>query len=163
MNSIPSRFNGIYRGLSPSFESGVEYGESKLQISDTYVVMKIATGVETCTIAIHHDDIRPLDKNEILDAVDPAIYGISIFGFIMTDELTLPDGALLFINTAELDGPSVAVFYCVSQPDQPAFYFSDDQVKRGLFEKAIAEIEEKGGPDSLPRLMPSMPSHLVQY
>jgi hypothetical protein len=147
--------NGIYRGFSPTDESGVGLGELEVVISDDTISYRFATGLEVRSEQMSRSRLRQLSPDEVAARFNPGTNITGIVGYMLGE-----DGPIfLFLAKAPdaPEAPRVLLLRFVSDEVDsffgPSYLFVPEQVEVGYFQQALNEIEkQQNDPGVIPKL-----------
>lgn len=147
--------NGVYKGFSPTDESGVAMGEIHFTFTDETVAYKFATGLEVVEGESSRADLREMSTDEIGAYFDnlPFVEGLKGYTFG-------PDSLTFIVSPLTEEHPKamqvIALRFVSDEIDAlygPTALFTPDQVDAGLFDLAIATIEsDQRDPGVMPRI-----------
>lgn len=135
--------NGIYRGFSPTDESGVGLGELEITFETDVVKRRFATGLEIWSDEIPRSFLRELSTEELaLQFMEDAeLSGVN--GYTLTE-----DGPIFILLPEVPDHPEACTIIVrrpfgddMSDMLGPTFLFNPDQVAGGHFQVAWDQIE----------------------
>jgi hypothetical protein len=137
---------GESKGFAPTDESPIALGELSLTISGTRILYKMATGIKIETASADLKDFRLMTKDELLKIFKPEgvdkEFGLIKIGSNYPKLIFMKDNGRL-MNGVMFQGELMDIL-------SPTILYSPYLVKRGEFDKQVADIEKKVG--KFPRL-----------
>lgn len=147
--------NGVYKGFSPTDESGVALGEIQFTFTDETVTCQFATGLEVIEDEISRASLREMSTGEVGSYFENLPFTESLKGYTFG-----PNAPTFIVSAPTEEHPNAArviVLRFVSDEMDalygPTALFTPDQVDAGLFDAAVSYIESnQGDPGVIPRI-----------
>lgn len=129
---------GTYRGFSPSEESPIGLGELEVVVLESELKIRAATGIGIKVTEIHESELKVIGKEKLKEVyVEGCDFAEKTIG------LEINGIKYLFLKDAGEEMPGLFILGSLGDYLGPTFCFSPEQIKKGLYQKAIDDMREK--------------------